>query len=94
MVALGEQHERLDRLRATVGAMQYQMDVAERELRTFTSRMLGDNVTLALLMLIAVGLVGIAVYSVSEIDARSLEPRERLWAGWWGRSHLISPLTE
>ncbi|KAL3922830.1 MAG: hypothetical protein SGPRY_004422 [Prymnesium sp.] len=59
MVTLGVQRERLVRLRDTAGAMKAQMDMAEREIRSFTTRVFEDNLTLALLILIAVGLTGI-----------------------------------
>ncbi|KAL1519968.1 hypothetical protein AB1Y20_023453 [Prymnesium parvum] len=93
--------ERLGRLRATAGAMQAQMDMAERELRTFVSTALGDNVTLALLVLIALGLVGISVFRVSEIDySRRSEAADAAASaghkhiGWQTLSHIVSPLKE
>ncbi|KAL1519967.1 hypothetical protein AB1Y20_023453 [Prymnesium parvum] len=101
LVALGAQRERLGRLRATAGAMQAQMDMAERELRTFVSTALGDNVTLALLVLIALGLVGISVFRVSEIDySRRSEAADAAASaghkhiGWQTLSHIVSPLKE
>ena len=98
MAALGTQRERLQRLEATYGAIQAQMELAERELRTFTSRMCNDNITLLLLMLISLGATCIAVYRVTEIDATEAglvgAASGRLRGGWWAQSHVISPLTE
>lgn len=101
MVTLGVQRERLVRLRDTAGAMKAQMDMAEREIRSFTTRVFEDNLTLALLILIAVGLTGICVYRVSEIDTGWRYHSTRLQstttskhAVWWAESHLISPLSE
>ena len=74
LVALGAQHERLERLDASTGAMKAQFDMAEREMRTFTSEFLGGDVgTLALLMLIVLSLSVLLVHRLSIIP----EPPDR-----------------
>ena len=52
----------------TVSAQAWQFESAERELRDLASSALGDNITLALLMLISVALVSLVVYRLSAVE--------------------------
>lgn len=80
--SLQSQHARLESMRLSVSAQAWQFAEAERELKEFASSALGDNITLALLLLIALALVGLVVYRLSVLPttAASSTAGAGVWA--------------
>ena len=77
--ALEGQHARLDGIRATVSAQVYQYAEAEKALSEYVSFSLGDNLTLLLLMLIALALTVLVVYKLTVVDPTGAAARARGW---------------
>ena len=65
---LATHHTRLETMRTSVGAQEWQFAQAERELSEYAQQVLGDNVTLGLVIAILLALVTAIVYRMTMGD--------------------------
>lgn len=66
------QNEKLDNARADVGKINSEMDVAARELRIFSKKIMTDKIILAVLFLIVIAIACVIVFIIVKPHAKKV----------------------
>lgn len=69
---LTAQNEKLDNAKDDVGRINSNMDIAARELRVFSKKIMTDKIIMAVLFLIVLGIAGVIVFVIVKPHAKKV----------------------